>query len=151
MSDTTPFDPLFAAFQKARDNRFRASDQLSLGDIIEACEKALAEREEGKSVPYVCYDFADTFPTDIDSWRGSYAELALNYRSEGEEMKLPDFIAMLKKADGGTFHGYKGGEFTMSLNTPVWVANHGMAGNTAVVGVVNEGYQVILLTGLQEY
>lgn len=61
------------------------------------------------------------------------------------------FLQMLKGAVGKTFMGYKGGDFVMSRQTPVWVANYGDAGHTAVIGVVDDGYQVILITALREF
>lgn len=57
---------------------------------------------------------------------------------------------MLRSAVGAAFEGYKGGVFTMSRHTPVWVANYGNAGNTAVVGVRDLGYLVIIETAYVE-
>jgi hypothetical protein len=39
----------------------------------------------------------------------------------------------------------------MNENTPIWVANDGHSGNTAVIDVVDDGYQVILITALREF
>lgn len=101
---------------------------------------------------YVRYDFADLFPTDIDSWRGSYSELALDYQNKvGMEMTVTDFLDMLTMCIGKTFVGYKGGEYVMGIGTPIWVANSGKSGSTAVVGVVNNGHSVILVTGCVEF
>lgn len=78
---------------------FENSDQLTLGEIISKCEAILATKI-GDDMPTVYYDFGDLFPTNIDSWRGIYAELALNHTNEGESMKLDAFIEMLKKPSG---------------------------------------------------
>lgn len=45
-----------------------------------------------------------------------------------------------------TFTGYKGGEFTMSGETPVYVANPDEAGGTAVVDVRDDGRRIVLIT-----
>lgn len=134
-----------------RAAEFAMSDQLSLGQIIDECKAIAAKRYEriDGSSPCVSFDFENARPTKFDSWRGVYAELAIGFGFDGE-MPLPDFIAMAEAAVGATFDGYKGGEFTMTRDTPVWVANYGNSGNTAVVGVVDLGHQVMLSTGCRE-
>lgn len=65
-------------------------------------------------------------------------------------MTTSEFLKMLKETVGKEFTGYKGGEFTMDENTPIWVANYGNSGNTAVIDVIDEDYKIILVTGLRE-
>lgn len=145
-------DYITNAVAASRAKSFAESDQLTLGEIILKIE-AIVERHksfEGKEEATVYYDFEHLFPTKIDSWRGIYAELALNWQTEGEVMRLGDFLKMLKEALGKTFIGYKGGEFVMSKNTPVWVANCGNSGNTAVIDIVDNTYSVIIITGYRK-
>ena len=66
-------------------------------------------------------------------------------------MKVSEFLKMLKECIGKEFYGYKGGTFRMNKHTPVWVANYGRSGSTAVIEVVDNGYEVILITGWREY
>lgn len=151
---TNIHDDIFEAMRVARDAAFNSSDQLSLGDLIDQCEaiSAIGASRSDGSPPEVAFDFGYFHPVEIDSWRGSYAELALTYADENTApMTLPAFIEKLRWADGETFTGYKGGEFTMSRRTPVWVANYGQSGNTAVIGVIDNGYQVIITTGWRDY
>jgi hypothetical protein len=64
----------------SQHTRVKDKGQLSLGMLIEAiegCEKDVN----------VVYDFGYMCPTSIDSWRGSYSELALNYESFKSEDK----------------------------------------------------------------
>jgi hypothetical protein len=143
------------AIKANRQQRMLSSDQLTLGDLIDKLEP-IVKRQPDRIELYgeeasVRYDFEYLFPTEIDSWRGSYAELALNYKIDGEEMTVSAFLQMLKDTVGKTLTGYKGGEFTMDRDTPVWVANYGNSGNTAVVEVVDNEYVVILVTGYREY
>jgi hypothetical protein len=129
------------------------SDQLTLGEVISKCE-AIAKRKyklHDGSEPGVRFDLEYLKPTGIDSWRGSYDELALEFGTEGREPPLSEFIEMLKEADGKTYTGYKGGDYTMSRHTPVWVANYGNIGNTAVIDVVDNDYEIILITGYREF
>ena len=135
-----------------RMKTFNESDQLSLGEIISKCEEIAKRgyRCSDDREPGVCFDFEYAHPVGIDSWRGIYAELALKFEFSGEAMTLSNFIDLLKDAVGKTFTGYKGGDFKMSRHTPVWVANYGNSGNTAVIGVVDNNYEVILMTGYRE-
>ena len=141
------------AVAAARTETFNKSDQLSLGEIIAKCEAiaAIGYRSHDGSEPSVVYDFEYLYPTDIDSWRGSYAELALNFESDGDKLSLSGFIQLLKSAVGKTFFGYKGGEYVMSRHTPVWVANYGNGGSTAIIDVINDDYQVILITARRKF
>jgi hypothetical protein len=109
------------AVQAARKKSFAKSDQLTLGEIISKIENILKQNQE--EIPLVCYDFEYLYPTSIDSWRGSYSELALSFEGENNPPKADKFLEVLKDAVGKTFTGYKGGEFFMSRHTPVWVAN----------------------------
>lgn len=137
-----------------RAKRLANSDQLTLGELIAKIEPIAAkqgeriEAKQGESD--VCFDFEYLKPTSLSSWRGSYAELAIEFAS-GEAMTVNKFLEMLKDAVGKTYTGYKGGEFQMSRQTPLWVANYGNAGNTAVIGVLDLGYTVIIETAYREY
>lgn len=53
--------------------------------------------------------------------------------------------------DGATHEGYKGGDFKMSLRTPIWVANYGDATGTALIGIQDCGWIVRLATGYRDY
>lgn len=146
------------AVKVQRQNRFSQSEQLSLGELILKLEPIAAKQseviEKYKSEADVVYDFEYLYPTRFDSWRGSYDELALNFetnRYESKRLTVSEFLNLCKETIGKTFTGYKGGEYTMGKSTPVWVANNGNAGNTAIVNVVDNEYEVILITELCEF
>ena len=149
------------AVKASRAKSLANSDQLTVGEIILKLEPIVEKQKErmadGKTEEAtVCYDFEYLFPTSIDSWRGIYAELALNFvdsdrgRTDEKPMKVSEFLEMMKSVIGKEFTGYKGGEFTMNKHTPVWVANYGNSGNTAVIDIVDDGYQVIIITGYRK-
>jgi hypothetical protein len=142
------------SLQNERTEYFKSSRQLSLGSLISKLEAVLSEYPESYA-HQVRYDFCDAYPTDIASWRGIYAELALNHIAASEvsnvvQFNLVGFIDFLKQTKGKTFEGYKGGEFTMGKDTPIWVANRRYTGNTAVVGVINTGFSIVLETAYKE-
>jgi len=136
-----------------RAEEMKTSPQLTLGKLIERIEAI-----EDRSKPVV---FDEVYhPSDIDSWRGSYCELALTYETGEGKLSTADFIALLKRTVGATLYGYKGGEFLMIEDTPVWVANYGESHGfknegdiwlQAVVGVSEDERHVIIETKNIEY
>jgi len=114
---------------------------MNLGELIDALEC------EDSSDP-VSFDFAYFHPDGVHSWRGVYSELAIGYSGEfkRERTTVGDLLAILRKADGDWFTGYKGGEYRMTRKTPVWVSNHDEAASTAIVGVESVDGQVLLRT-----
>lgn len=133
--------------------------QLNLGELIQKLEKCELTWREEKEPKNVCFDFGTAIPTTLDSWRGSYDELALGYKLSGYDNNDEHFskttaealLNELKSAIGKEFTGWKGGEFHMNKSTRVWVANPGNAGNTGIVEVVDDGCRIILLTSYCEY
>jgi len=57
-----------------------------------------------------------------DSWRGVYAYLAF---SPLENATVSDMLKHARSAVGATFGGWKGGEFTMTRETPCFIAECG--------------------------
>lgn len=117
--------------------------QLQLGELIDLFEKCPPDKT-------VRYDFPHFVPGDLDSYRGYYEQLALEYVDTGEVPTAASLLTKLKAADGATFEGYKGGEFTMDRSTLVWVANYGSSGHTIITGVTWDGYYAIIHTAYQE-
>jgi len=61
--------------------------------------------------------------TDPKSYRGYYDELAFT-KSDGP-MQLSQAQANVLEADGATYQGWKGGQYTMGKHTNVHIADHG--------------------------
>ena len=143
--------------KKMRDDSFSNSEQLTLGEIIDKL-KPLISKQESISKKYdheatVVFDFEYAFPINFGSWRGSYSELSLSfgfvgYKFESDEksMGLSEFLKKCEETVGKTFEGWKGGDFTMDRDTPVWVANQGNSGNTGIIDIVDNEYEIILIT-----
>jgi|GEM_PF-1653084 len=127
------------------------SDQLTLGQMIEKLKPIVEKQKDREEEAKVRYDFEYLFPTTIDSWRGSYNELALNFEMDGKELTVTEFYNLLTASVGKVFEGYKGGDFKMSERTPVWVANYGRSGSTAVIDIIDDGYQVLIMTGYRDF
>lgn len=131
------------AVSNMRQEELKNSPQLLLGEIILKLEMV-----KDKTKP-LFIDILNKRPMGIDSWRGSYAELAIQTESLGsyntdkiihesqygnsyehkiigkENPNVKEWIDVCKEVIGKTFTGYKGGDFTMSKNTPVYLAEYG--------------------------
>jgi hypothetical protein len=138
-----------------RIERMAGSEQLTLGELTMRLD-AVAD----KAKP-VRFDFGGYVPTDLDSWRGSYAELALGYGAR-DPQTVENLIVECRGATNKTFEGYKGGDFRMSRHTPIWVANWGESGvssyggdtdypTVAVIGVTEADDGVLITTAKQDY
>lgn len=112
---------------------------LSLGELIDALD-GIGEDTQ------VTFDFGGLEPTSLDSYRGYYSDLALGFADVG--LKVGELRKELKDAVGGTFTGYKGGDYEMDRATPVWVSNYGQSAGVAIVGVEHQRWRVILRTAL---
>jgi hypothetical protein len=116
-----------------RKATFETTPQWTLGQLIEELASIAADDD-----CWVSFAFGNFVPTDCDSWRGSYDEIAIGYtvleRCENRPM-LTDFLQHLRECVGKEFTGYKGGQYVMNESTPVWVANYGNSGSCGVVGL----------------
>jgi hypothetical protein len=112
--------------ESASYKRVATGQNLSLGQLIRALEAV-----PDKSLPVVMG--AGLTPVSLDSYRGYYRDLAIQW-SDWERGTKDDLgtvgklLARLKAAVGEAFEGYKGGEFTMNEETPLWCAEYGRCG-----------------------
>lgn len=72
---------------------------------------------------------------ELMSWRGVYAELTLTPGRADKPKTVAEVLSDAVAADGGTFEGYKGGDFTMDRSTPVWADDYGDCRYNAISGV----------------
>lgn len=91
----------------------RSETQMTLGKLIEALE--------AKSPDAEVMGFADPH-----SYRGYYSDLALEPTRKLE--KVSKLLAIARSAMGETYQGYKGGDYDMGKQTPVWFAFYGSCG-----------------------
>ena len=70
---------------------------------------------------------------DWYSYRGYYDELALQYSNVDKGFNTVGALRrILQAALGGTLYGYKGGEYTVTKWTRVWIATWGAADGRTV-------------------
>lgn len=112
---------------------------LSLGDVIDALRDI---EDKGKPIRM---DFSYDGPGKLNSYRGYYDHLALTGLEAGR--KVSDVLNDAEAAVGKTYSGYKGGDYRMDRDTPMWFASsQGDCHDTAVVAISDEGHCVVIHT-----
>jgi hypothetical protein len=120
---------------KMSEDRKASAPNLRLGGLIDS----LAALDP--SLP-IQSDDGNSF-AGFDSYRGYYEDLALE--PSGIQSTVGAVLAEARKAVGEMFTGYKGGDFWMTKNTVLWIANYGDCGK-ALVAVRPEKDRVVLET-----
>ena len=104
------------------------------------------------SSSFISYDFGALTPTTFKSWRGLYSHLALGYLSErGQSKTVFELLRESELALNNSFYGYKGGEYIMFSDTPIWADNWGESSCCAVVDVCKGEFDVKIITKYFEY
>lgn len=114
-----------STFDKMREKRQKT--QMTLGKLIKLLEQMNPEDK------IICSTDTSIRFTSFDSYRGYYEDLALGYiaadyydeRTNDTINTVGQFLAEAKSCLNKNFYGWKGGEFLMTENTPLWVANNG--------------------------
>lgn len=113
----------------------RQQYHITLGELIDKLSAADKDKtvrnQEGAYISAAC-----------DSYRGYYSDLAFEW---GGKSTVGELLKSAEDALGKTFEGYKGGEYTMSENTPLWVAEYGCCGE-AVLGASEADDAFVLVT-----
>lgn len=118
-------------------------DQMTLDEAIDALRKMPADQT-------IIFDFGRFVPQGLWSYRGYYEDLAIGYAQVDYDAtpKVGAILEMLEGAIGKDFEGWKGGTFTMGINTPLWVSTErGDAGSTVVLGIKEGDIEVVIVTG----
>jgi len=89
----------------------RSESQMTIGKLIQK----LKSMDKNMMIQNV---------SEPHSYRGYYSDLAFESLT-GEKSKVSEFLKMLEDSLGEIFTGYKGGDYLMEEDTPVWVAEYG--------------------------
>ena len=103
-----------------RENPMKTYKAMKLGELIAALEELGETPIEQLHSP--------------DSYRGYYNELGFELSTSMVAASINAGTARL--CVGQTFQGYKGGDYTMTEHTPVWIHQYGTtAGSGRIVGI----------------
>lgn len=114
---------------------------MTLGDLIAELERFPSDMEVG-------------VPMGFGSWRGVYSELTIHPDfTDAETQTVGELLTLAREAVGGTFTGYKGGEFVMKATTQVWADGYGSSAGRRPVGLRSskDGRLVIQIMQVDPY
>ena len=125
-------DHIRAEIRKERAERFKDSPQITLGELIKQVESAI--KEQANMLVY--FDFVNTAPENIACFWNAPSELMLTYHKK--PTKAENFLDILKWAVDTDF-SWKGGEYYMTEDTPIWVGEeYCRVGMTGIIGTFIE-------------
>ena len=127
------FQKLFDAMSEA-GRRERSRYHVTLGTLIAELEKL----EWDRPVEFV----GGGSPRSPHSYRGYYSDLSF---SNGGTIQAKELLMICCASRGRTFEGYKGGDFIMGDDTPLWAASYGCCG-PAIVAITVTPDKVLLTT-----
>jgi hypothetical protein len=116
----------------ARDTR--GDYHVTLGKMIDAIKDMPPETP-------VVYDVGGA-PGRPHSYRGYYSDLSF---SPADSATVESLLKHCRGSLDATFEGYKGGEFVMGADTPLWFAEYGCCGR-AIVDMREEMGRLVLVT-----
>jgi len=118
---------------------------INIGDIKTRLKSASGD------LP-VYFDFCECVPTNINSWRGNYAEPAIGwspsgYSGNGKPPTVAQFLDELEMATSGRLYsGWHGDTFSYTDNNQLYVDNYGDSTSTKIMGIEVCESRVILHT-----
>jgi hypothetical protein len=115
----------------------RSKYHLTLGCLIEELKKAdqdlrVIENHTSKGV------------SSPHSYRGYYSDLALERSDEVNSVR--DLLSKLLNVQDQELTGYKGGEFLMTDDTPLWISEYGNSSGIAIISTKIERDVFYLVT-----
>jgi hypothetical protein len=126
---------LFDTISK-QDELTRSKYHLTLGKAIEILKTIDPSFT-------IMSDFNGQGPCSPHSYRGYYSDLSIDIQDD--IALVGDFLKELEKSYGKTFTGYKGGDFLMTKDTPLWCAPYGNTGR-AIMGITIIHNEAIIQT-----
>lgn len=120
---------------------------LTIGKLLDLLEKDqhISGLEEVR-LHFLNRDGLERAPGEVASWRGSYDLPALTIGHYDARKTVRELVKELYNSTQRVHHGWKGGEYTFTFNSPLWVSNEGEYHEWAVVGVRvdKDGVKVIV-------
>ena len=125
MNKNTFQDFFDASIAKMKQDEYGKKPIKTLGEVI-----LLLKSQPPFNI--IKLDFTTDNPSDLISYRGYYTDLALDYDDDVIGTNVRQLLKTFEEADGRTYEGYKGGDYTMHRKTLVWIAPYGSCGRMLV-------------------
>lgn len=123
---------------QAQPRKPRVWPMVNLGELILGLQQA-------DSRAHVVFDFMGYSPAGLNSYRGYYDHLAIDFSLHPITVGI--FLPTCKRAVNGWYTGYKGGKYQMSLETPIWVAPYEQVSDTVITGFEHDRDEFVIQTG----
>ena len=114
----------------------RMNYHLTLGKLIDRLEA-----EDPDTIVRLSHG---GYPGTPNSYRGYYDDLA--FEPSNEPITAIDFLGVCQTATKSVFVGYKGGNYQMGNDTPLWIAAFGICSQTAIVDALAVDGDLVLMT-----
>ena len=135
---------LIKEFKNNFKNESLDKGAMSANDII---EKLKEFESTNKLVVIEMNNKIYTSDFDADSWRGSYDLPSISYSEDDSGVSIDTAIENLNEVNGMEVIGYKGGQYKLYADDPIFVANYGESNNcTAIVDIVEIKDYIVCLT-----
>ena len=119
---------------------------MKLKELIEKLEGLTQEKRI-----FIEVKGKENFIVSLDSYRGYYDELSIDYSEEETGIKLvKDFLEECKSAVGKEFTGWKGGKYLMNESTPIWVSKNSCCDGLIIKEIVETDDKILIKTILEE-
>lgn len=105
----------------------RSKYQMTLGQLVEELEQLAPD------TPIMLSDGNGESPGRAMSYRGYYSDLS--FEPSEKPITAKAFATEARRALGNSFEGYKGGEYIMGTDTPLWISEYGCSSGRAVMGL----------------
>lgn len=112
----------------------RKDYHLTLGGLIKVLEEVPKETN-------IVFSDGTNVGSEM-SYRGYYSDLSFEIQKDIK--KASDLLKQCKKALNKKYYGYKGGDFLMDADTPLWKSEYGDCGEAIMGSVVNNGTLVLV-------
>ncbi len=131
---------LMKAISKAsRDGELRYSPQVRLEKLIELLN---AVDDKSKLIKFS----SGHYPESTCSYRGYYSELAIVFSEDNKEITVESFLKLLRESVNKEFIGWKGGEFVMNEETPIWAVDYEGNCGDMIIGIEDGDETITILT-----
>lgn len=114
----------------------RSQTQMTLGQLIAKLESLPQDA--------LIWGFGEPI-----SYRGYYCDLA--FTPSHKSCLVSELLATTKGCMGKIFEGYKGGDYMMGENTPLWMSNYGTASQKKLMDLRDDGYAFVPVTEFEEF
>ena len=125
----TDFQKIMDSISDA-DRKMRSQYHMTLGELADICL-------DFNPIGCVVSDCGISPSLEVNSYRGYYCDLAIAPNTAGGELCLTrDLGVLLNLTIDKPLNGYKGGDFLMTKDTPLWLSDYSEYTGLAIMDAV---------------